>query len=376
MGLDAAFARSSFRFAAGFLVVADTRPRRLTPGLTRRLADAAVLAEPLLARAAGRPAPLPRARRLHAAIRPRAAAQRLVEAAIRSGAADGPAGLMMLDLDRFRAVNEALGIAAGDALLAVTGTRLEQALDSATGLLLRLEGDRFVIVSPRDPAGAARRWRAGCSQAVSQPLVLDGRTVVMQASIGIVAGRRRRRPDPAAADRRPTPRSAAPRSRAAAASCCTSRPRTRWRSSAAGSSSTSPTPLGNGQMHLAYQPYVDLARRPGQRRRGAAALAPPDCAASCSPAAFIAARRGHRHDPAARPLGAPRPRWPRAARWPARLGARGQHLAAAVPPAGLPRRRRRRAGRDRLPARAARARDHRDRADARQPRDHRASSAR
>ena len=92
---------------------------------------------------------------------------------------------MMLDLDRFRAVNEALGIAAGDALLAVTGTRLEQALGTGDRLV-RLEGDRFVVVAPRGPAelrALARRLLT----AVSQPLVLDGRTVIMQASIGIVA---------------------------------------------------------------------------------------------------------------------------------------------------------------------------------------------
>ena len=56
--------------AGGFLVAAAARPRRLTPALALRLADAALLAAPLLARAA-RPLPAGGAP-LRAAIRPRA----------------------------------------------------------------------------------------------------------------------------------------------------------------------------------------------------------------------------------------------------------------------------------------------------------------
>ena len=81
---------------------------------------------------------------------------------------------MMLDLDRFRAVNEALGTAAGDALLAVTGPRLEQALGPGERLV-RLEGDRFVVVAPRGPA-SFRALARRLLDAISQPLVLDGRT--------------------------------------------------------------------------------------------------------------------------------------------------------------------------------------------------------
>ena len=98
------------------------------------------------------------------------------------------AALMMLDLDRFRAVNEALGTAAGDALLAATGTRLERALGAA-GRVMRLEGDRFVIVADRgrrDIGGVrglarrlSRRWPADHPRRARRR---------MQASIGIVAG--------------------------------------------------------------------------------------------------------------------------------------------------------------------------------------------
>ena len=191
-GLDAAFAAIAPIFTtdaipAGFLLVANRTARHLTPALTERLATAAALAAPLLScpgetHEPGRPS-LTRAP-LQAAIRPRATAQRLVESAMRGRRAVGPAGLMMLDLDRFRAVNEALGIAAGDALLAVTGTRLQQALGPPTVC----SASKATASSSSPPASrlTSARSRGICSQAVSQPLVLDGRTVVMQASIGIV----------------------------------------------------------------------------------------------------------------------------------------------------------------------------------------------
>ncbi len=170
----------------GYLVVADRRARRLTPALALRLADAAVLARPLLGRApspAAPAAPLAGRAALRAAIRPRAAAHRVVEAALRARRGRAPVGLMIVDLDRFRAVNEALGLAAGDALLAVTGARLEQGLDPSDRLL-RLEGDRFLVLTPRDAIGL-RALAARLLQAVAQPLGLDGGTVVIQASIGI-----------------------------------------------------------------------------------------------------------------------------------------------------------------------------------------------
>ncbi len=248
------------RFAAvapcerGFLLVADHRSRRLTPVLARRLADVAAMAGPLLAKRpaapqdrapAGNPA-------LRAAIRPRAAAQRMVDTALRARKASG---LMVIDLDRFRAVNEALGVAAGDALLAVTGARLEQALD-AGDRLLRIEGDRFVVVAPRDAAGL-RALARRLLQAVSQPLTLDGRTVMMQASIGIVAGSDAGQATPdllmqadtalrrAKADGRARFVLHEPEQDAAALE-------------ASRLELDLPGALANGQMQLAFQPYVDL----------------------------------------------------------------------------------------------------------------------
>jgi diguanylate cyclase (GGDEF)-like protein len=170
LGLAGGFAAVAPVPAGGLLLVADPRPRRLGPAAAATLADAATLAAPLLR---GRPSGGPPDR-----------SRRTVESALR-GRRGGGAAVMLLDLDRFRAVNEALGMAAGDALLAVTGARLEQALEPADRLV-RLQGDRFVIVAARPPAelrALARRMLI----AVSQPLALDDRTVVMRASMGIVA---------------------------------------------------------------------------------------------------------------------------------------------------------------------------------------------
>ena len=240
----------------GFLLVADRRPRRLTPSLARLLGDAAALAAPVVPRDApppGRAQPAP-ATALKGAIRPRAAAQRMVEAALRPRRVGGLPALMMLDLDRFRAVNEALGPAAGDALLAVTGARLEQALGPGERLV-RLEGDRFVVVAERDAAelpALARRLL----QVVSQPLVLDGRTVVMQASIGVVA----------AASEIPAPELLMRADTALRRAKADGRNRFVLHEPAEAGAALEKSrleldlanALANGQMHLAFQPYVDL----------------------------------------------------------------------------------------------------------------------
>ena len=194
LGLTAAFAAvvaipGPAADVAGFLLVADRAPRRLTPALAGLLSDAATLAAPVLAEAAPErhPAPAnPTGREvLRRAVRPRAAAEQMIKSALAGDLGGSRAGLILIDLDRFRAVNEALGVAAGDALLAVTGARLEQSL-SAGDRLVRMEGDRFVIVARR-PAGELRTLARQLLRTVSQPIAIGGRNLVMRASIGMSA---------------------------------------------------------------------------------------------------------------------------------------------------------------------------------------------
>jgi len=261
LGLEARFAAAApvpgpNGGVLGCLLVADRRDRRLTAATARALADAAELATQLLPPPAGRPAPpSPEGvAALRGAIRQRAAAERLIAAALRRQPAD-PVGLMVLDVDRFRAVNEALGSAAGDALLATTGARLQAALGPRS-FLLRLEGDRFVIVAPGDPEALVALAQR-LLEAVSQPLALDGRTLTIQASIGVVAGAAAGVSPPdlliradaalrrAKADGRNRFALHEPEHAAAALDG------SRLELDLAGA-------LGGRQMHLVYQPYVDL----------------------------------------------------------------------------------------------------------------------
>jgi diguanylate cyclase (GGDEF)-like protein len=263
LGLDAGFAATAPVPAPdggllGYLLVADRRDRRLTAAMARTLADVAALAAPLFPQPADRPAAAPSpegAATLRGAVRPRAAAERLIELALRRQPA-GPVGLMTLDVDRFRAFNQALGSAAGDALLATTGARLQAALGPG-GFLLRLDGDRFVVVAPGDPEALAVLARR-LLDAVSQPLALDGRMLVIQASIGVVAG-------PAAgvppsdllirADAALRRAKAEGRNRFVLdepAHAAAALDGSRLELDLAGA-------LGSRQMHLVYQPYVDLA---------------------------------------------------------------------------------------------------------------------
>lgn len=254
-GLTAAFAAAAPCGPHRWLVVADDRVRRLSGGFGQALADAACLATPLFGTLPLEAPPRrPRAAGPLRAARSRDTAQRVIESAFR-GARPAAEALMLVDIDRFRAVNEALGLAAGDALLAVTGSRLEQAL-AGMGRVVRLEGDRFIVVAPGtadDHRALGRRLLA----AVSQPMLLDGRRVVMQASIGIVTAPS---PDLQATDLLMQAEAALRRAKAEG--------RNRFilhepgQDTAASERSGIELDLGNalaqGQMHLAFQPYIDL----------------------------------------------------------------------------------------------------------------------
>jgi diguanylate cyclase (GGDEF)-like protein len=95
----------------------------------------------------------------------------------------------LLDLDRFKNVNDTLGHAVGDKLLNAIAGRL-RALVKETDTVARMGGDEFAIVQAaiNDPADAAM-LAARIMDAIAQPYDIDGHHVTVATSIGIAVGR-------------------------------------------------------------------------------------------------------------------------------------------------------------------------------------------
>ena len=94
-----------------------------------------------------------------------------------------PLGLLIIDLDRFKELNDTLGHHAGDAVLTQIGPRLSVAL-GPDDVLARLGGDEFaVLVAGGDTMAVAR----GVRRALEAPFPLEGLNFVMEASMGIAS---------------------------------------------------------------------------------------------------------------------------------------------------------------------------------------------
>ncbi|MFA7270048.1 MAG: EAL domain-containing protein [Sterolibacterium sp.] len=100
------------------------------------------------------------------------------------------ADVLLLDIDRFKDINEARGLSLGDALLKAVAKRLQSCL-KADDLLARLDSDEFAVLLPRlsvdrDTAGRDALAMAEKLHAVlREGLRLDGEVFQLDASIGI-----------------------------------------------------------------------------------------------------------------------------------------------------------------------------------------------
>ncbi|HEY8582568.1 MAG TPA: EAL domain-containing protein, partial [Capillimicrobium sp.] len=95
-----------------------------------------------------------------------------------------PAAVLMLDLDRFKDLNDTMGHQTGDRLLSQLGPRLTGALRPAD-TLARLGGDEFAVLCPGAGVAGARRVAQRLQEALEQPFTLGDLQVHVDASVGI-----------------------------------------------------------------------------------------------------------------------------------------------------------------------------------------------
>lgn len=95
------------------------------------------------------------------------------------------AGVLYIDLDRFKVVNDVLGHAAGDRLLSAASRRIQRAVGSE-GLIARFGGDEFLVIcSTGDEPTRPERLADAILEAFSESFRMDGEEFSITASIGI-----------------------------------------------------------------------------------------------------------------------------------------------------------------------------------------------
>ena len=112
--------------------------------------------------------------------------ERLSRAIVRARRHGGRIGLLFLDLDRFKDVNDSLGHAAGDRILRAAAKRLQQTVGEHH-TVARLGGDEFMVVlEDLESPDQAERTAREIIMAFEAPLQIDGRhEIAISPSIGI-----------------------------------------------------------------------------------------------------------------------------------------------------------------------------------------------
>jgi diguanylate cyclase (GGDEF)-like protein len=94
-------------------------------------------------------------------------------------------GLLFVDLDQFKSVNDTLGHAAGDQLLMITAERIKSAA-RAVDVAARFGGDEFaVMVCEVSCVGEVVTVAERIIQALGEPMLVGGHPLHVRASIGV-----------------------------------------------------------------------------------------------------------------------------------------------------------------------------------------------
>ncbi len=111
--------------------------------------------------------------------------ERLIQSIARTKAARGHFAVLFIDLDGFKAVNDAYGHQSGDSLLRQLAQRIQAEMLRSGDSVARLGGDEFIVVAdvvePTDAANLAEKL----IDALSREIIVDGHTLSVTASVGI-----------------------------------------------------------------------------------------------------------------------------------------------------------------------------------------------
>jgi len=96
-----------------------------------------------------------------------------------------PFGVVLLDLNRFKEINDTLGHHAGDAVLRELGKRLQSFLGAGPGFVARLGGDEISVCTSLDGGdGALDALCRALQETIRQPITIDGVPLELTASLG------------------------------------------------------------------------------------------------------------------------------------------------------------------------------------------------
>jgi diguanylate cyclase (GGDEF)-like protein len=98
---------------------------------------------------------------------------------------DVNAALLLLDLDRFKEINDSLGHHAGDELLRLVAQRIRASVPTNGSLIARLGGDEFAVFLLNTEQTVAERVAMDIRESLSSPFALEDVSVQMNGSIGV-----------------------------------------------------------------------------------------------------------------------------------------------------------------------------------------------
>lgn len=109
---------------------------------------------------------------------------RLAQAIVRSD--DKKPALILIDLDRFKALNDNIGIAGGDSILMIVARRLEKFI-KGSDTIARLNADRFaIILTDYSDLDYVMNFAEKMRKIIASPLSMESREIVLNCSVGIV----------------------------------------------------------------------------------------------------------------------------------------------------------------------------------------------